>query len=346
MDNKRDGFSLIEVIIAVAILGIVAMSLLSYFSLASNYSSRGRDKQRADMVAQSVIEEINSYNSVDAIEEKLKNATGSAWQIDTLADEVQKESTLTKKMTLDGVDYLAKVKLDYDYVPENEDGDATQAKYNEYATPQLSEVYSPNNIVFSETDEQEVAISNIYHQNTNVSQSTIKSTVERTMCLDFQTDEENAEICHVKAYHEYKYNGKTYTVSLKNEKIEMKQLKNVYLFYQLLRSDVWQESVRIDATALTNEKASEVKIYFIRQKGTNTAPLGYTLQVSGSGNYMQFQYASNNVPIQGITSASQEVIEFQKGNRIAEITVDIYSGEESTFTADNRIVRLQTSKGA
>lgn len=346
MDNKRDGFSLIEVIIAVAILGIVAMSLLSYFSLASNYSSRGRDKQRADMVAQSVIEEINSYNGADDIEENLKNATGSAWQIDTLADETQKESTLTKKMTLDGVDYLAKVKLDYDYVPENEDGDATEAKYNEYATPQLSEVYSPNNVVFSETDEQEVALGNIYHQNANVSQSTIKSTVERTMCLDFYKDEENVEICHVKAYHEYKYNGKTYTVPLKNEKIEMKQLKNVYLFYQLLRDDVWQESVRIDATALTNEKASEVKIYFIRQKGTNTVPLGYTLQVSGSGNYMQFQYASNKVPIQGVPSASKEVMEFQKGNRIAEITVDIYSGEESTFTEDNRIVRLQTSKGA
>lgn len=346
MYNERDGFSLVEVIIAIAILGIIAMSLLSYFSLASNYSSKGKDTQKADMIAQSIVEEINSYQGVDGIETKLENATGSAWTVDSLADNTTKKSKLTKKMSVDGTDYQAKVTLDYNYIPENSDGDETAAKYNDYAMPQLEEVYSKNNVVFSEKDEFQTAISNIVCQNTDVSKTAIENAVKRTMCIDFEKDMTNAEICHVRAYYEYKYDGETYTTVLKDAKIEMDKLEHVYLFYHLLRSDVQHEPVRINASALSNEKASKVKIYFVRQKGSHTPPSGYIIDISGEGNYNLLKYASNNVPMQGITSAPGAVIETKKGNRIAEITVEVYDGNETSFTEKRRIVILQTSKGA
>lgn len=346
MYNERDGFSLIEVIIAVAILGIIAMSLLSYFSLASNYSSAGKDTQKADMVAQSIVEEINSYRGVDKIETKLENATGSAWTVDTLADATTKESKMTKKMTVDGTEYQAKVTLNYDYTPENSEGDETVAKYNEYAAPQLEEVYSPNNVVFSEKDEFSTAVSNIYYQNTDVSKTTIENNIKRTMCIDFSKDAENAEICHVKAYYEYEYGSDMYATILKDEKIELTKLKNVYLFYELLRSDIQHDPVRIQAPDLTIEEAKAIKITFVQQKALFEEPIGYTLDVSGSGNYNQFQYASNDVSMQGITTAPKAFVETEKENRIAEITVEIYDGDETSFTPANRIVVLESSKGA
>ena len=55
MKRQVQGFSLIEVLIAIAILGVASLALLSFFSSANFYSSTGKSTQEADLVTQSVL---------------------------------------------------------------------------------------------------------------------------------------------------------------------------------------------------------------------------------------------------------------------------------------------------
>ena len=67
MKRQVQGFSLIEVLIAIAILGVASLALLSFFSSANLYSSTGKSTQEADLVAQSVLEAV-SYTHLRAHE--------------------------------------------------------------------------------------------------------------------------------------------------------------------------------------------------------------------------------------------------------------------------------------
>ena len=112
MKRQVQGFSLIEVLIAIAILGVASLALLSFFSSANLYSSTGKSTQEADLVAQSVLEEVDSCKTLTDIDSQLMAATGSAW---TLVKKENKQMTLSKKVTLNGSDYQARVLFDYDY---------------------------------------------------------------------------------------------------------------------------------------------------------------------------------------------------------------------------------------
>ena len=111
MKRQIQGFSLIEVLIAIAILGVASLALLSFFSSANFYSSTGKSTQEADLVAQSVLEEVDSCKTLTEIDSQLMAATGSAW---TLVKKKNKQMTLSKKVTLNGSDYQARVLFDYD----------------------------------------------------------------------------------------------------------------------------------------------------------------------------------------------------------------------------------------
>ena len=94
MKRQIQGFSLIEVLIAIAILGVASLALLSFFSSANFYSSTGKSTQEADLVAQSVLEEVDSCKTLTEIDSQLMAATGSAW---TLVKKKNKQMTLSKK---------------------------------------------------------------------------------------------------------------------------------------------------------------------------------------------------------------------------------------------------------
>ena len=81
MKRQIQGFSLIEVLIAIAILGVASLALLSFFSSANFYSSTGKSTQEADLVAQSVLEEVDSCKTLTEIDSQLMAATGSAWTL-------------------------------------------------------------------------------------------------------------------------------------------------------------------------------------------------------------------------------------------------------------------------
>lgn len=342
MRRQSQGFSLIEVLIAIAVLGVVAMALLSFFSSANFYSSTGKSTQKADMAGQSVLEELNACSTFEEIETNLIAATGSAWKLETQND---KKSTLRKDLSVDGSDYQARVTLDYDYATKNTNGDDTSSKFNNYSQPKLKEIYSPNNVVLAETDQFSTAVSHFYYQDTSVAKSTIEGGITRELVVDISKDSEQPKLYRVKASYQYHYNGKNFSVTIKEEKAEAGSLENIYILYNLLRGDILKEPVVVHLDGLSMEEAKKITLYFICQKGAVNPPANYQLDIMGSGNFLQLGYVTNGASAPAVSSRD-DIVEHKTGKRIATVTVDIYDVAETDYTEENRIVRLQTSKGA
>ena len=342
MRRQSQGFSLIEVLIAIAVLGVVAMALLSFFSSANFYSSTGKSTQKADMAGQSVLEELNACSTFEEIETNLIAATGSAWKLETQND---KKSTLRKDLSVDGSDYQAKVTLDYEYSTTDMNGDETKSRFNNYKKPELKELYSPRNVVLAESDQFSTAVSHFYYKDTSVSKSTIESAMTRDMILDVSKDAEKPELYRVKASYQYHYNGGDFVTVVKEEKAEAESLENIYLLYNWLRGDILKEPVTVNLDGLSMEEAKKITLYFICQKGAVNPPANYQLDITGSGNFLQLGYVTNGASAPAVSSRD-DIVSHTTGKRIATVTVDIYDVAETDYTEENRIVRLQTSKGA
>lgn len=347
MQQKRDGFSLVEVIIAVAILAIIATPILAYFTNAAVSTSRGRDTQKANMVAQSVMEEVKSCDSFAQVEQNLVAASGSAWTITNVADiptaTNKGASVLNKNVTLDGVDYKAVVTLDYDYTAASTD----EPLYNDYSVPELKEIYSTSNVVLEETDQEDTALSNYLYSNKDKTRQDIRNNMSRTICMDVVKDKSNPSnpIYTIRGYYRYNYQGEDYDAIIKSTKIESSKLRNIYLFYHLLQKNA-AESVKVNYQGVSQTEAEKIQVYFICQKrtkedGTFDEPQStYSLFVSGEGEYMKSQYFSNGKALSGV-SGKTEFVTSARAKRIAKVTVDVYDPTD----ASKVLVSLHTSKG-
>lgn len=359
MNKNRDGFSLVEVIIAVALLAILCMPILAYFTHASVATSDGKDTHRANMAAQSAAEELKGCETFEQIEEKLAAATGGSvsgakWTIDSAYDGSTKKAALTKLVTEDGFPYQVKVTLDYNYgitdahgnkVDVN--GNEIDADYNDYSMPKLKEVYADTNVVISETDQVDTAVSNFLYSNPSKSESEIKNNMERTLCLN--VSKKNSDIYKVRGYYHYRYtnNGKTYTYSadVEDTEIEISKLENIYFFYNIMKDDA-PEPVEVDFDfAITQAEAEKLHVYFVCQREVKAPKTGYSLNFDTShGQAAWAEYYTNGVATN--LAASSDMIQYDtSGKRIAKILIDVYAGSETSFTEATRIVHLETSKG-
>lgn len=361
MKRQSDGFSLVEVIIAIAVLAIVAMSLLLYFSNASRYTEFGKTKQKADMAAQSVVEELASCTTFDQIENKLVAATGSAWTVVSTPTASKNNYLLSRKITVDNMDYKAMVTLDFDSYKATASATTTPvSKFNDYQAPQLEKVYSDNNVVLEETDQTDAAIGDIFYQvyknNKSSSKTTIRNGLHRTLHIDMSPYSDasgSATLYLVRGRYEYWYEeaGVKYKceMSVKDVKIEQDALQKVYLFYRPISSTLTEETLDIMATGMpAGFDLTEFSYYAVlQQDDAVTPPYGYHLEITSAGAPASVDLKNkvyHNTDV--FTGGSDKLIVHQPKDRIATVTVEVYYEDETDLNEENRIVRVQTSKGA
>lgn len=344
---KREGFSLVEVIIAVTMLAIIAVPIVAYFTNAAVFTAKGKNTQSAGAVAQSVMEELNSCESFEQIEDKLKVATGSAWQVDTKADiptSTSKDaSVLSKDVTLDGSTYKTKVTVDYDYTGDTPE----QPKYNDYQVPQLKEVYADTNVVLEETDQEDMALSHFLYRHKEMTKSTIRGMLSRMLCMDLTKDSTDPAnpIYQIRGYYQYRMQGDSdvYEAEVKGTKIEVSKLNNIYVLYQLLKKDT-PEEIKLTYNGVSQEEAGKINVYYIYQKQTENPTSTYclTVRADSSGEFAKSRYYSNGVPINGAVTGVTDFVTVKNAKRIAKITVEVYDPVDTTKV----LATMQTSKGA
>lgn len=346
--SMKPGFSLVEVIIAVTLLALLAVPILAYFTNAAVSSSRGKNTQKANMAAQTVLEDLNSCDTFEQIEEKITepDASGvpSPWKQKQAYDSTSRTMELERNITVDGYTYQAVVRLDYK--GDSDTYTSLTDRFNNYDEPLLQEVYSKNNVVFAEKDQEEEALSEFLYANPTKKKTDIQASMNRSICLTMQKEMQNGvELYQVAGYYHYTYNGASYDAYLDDTKIQASQLNNMYFFYKAMAGHGDQpEQIQINYDPSVDLAAAQkFKVYFVCQKPKPTG-LNYKLEFSGSGNYTQSTYYTNEIPAT-LSSYKDNLIDSKFGSdpikRIAKITVDVYDQSAST----DSVVHLETSKG-
>lgn len=357
--QQKEGFSLVEMIIAISVLAVLSLPIIAFFTNSHVYTEKGMSEQRANIAAQSVMEELNRYakfgqlENIEAIEQSEIDKgilSEKTWTLDNKAiDGIDAEkSSLTKKITMDGIEYLAKVTVDYaGYKESPKDGSGlpiSNAKYNKHPVPELNEIYSPENVIFAESDQQEIAISDIYHSlQATKSKATIIAGVKRTLYLDVTTTSENGnEIYIVKGYYHYDYNGTTYDSVIDTIKIEKSALKRIYFFYNPLRDNLTEESVFVSYDSGVD--AEKLSVYYIVQENGISLPAGYHLAPQGSGEFLKSYYYTNGVAATTFTHFSNSEINHRTGKRIAKVTISMYHDGTTEFKEENCLATIDSTK--
>ncbi len=378
MKRKADGFSLVEVIIAVAVLAVTVMFLLSYFSGANRYANWGKKTQKADMAAQSVVEELASCTTMEQVENMVtasggswkvasgaswETVSGSSWEVIATPDPSGDNAYyLTREVSADDTNYKARVKLDFAPYEATPPPAATgqAAKFNLYEVPQLEDVYSKHSVVLEETDQTASAtgelVYQVYQDDRSISKSTIENGLKRTMhihILPYADASGGNSLYLVKGYYEYLFEnaGRTYKseMPIKDVKIEKDNLQKIYLFYRpvnaLLENDILDISV--DSSMPAGFNLTDYAFYPILQKDSVNPPSNYQLTVDTSGGTVTsaelLKKVFTNAKLAVGTSAG--LVTRKAEARIAKVTVEIYYEDETVFNEENRIVMVQTSKG-
>ena len=353
--REHEGFSLIEVIIAMAILAILSMPILAYFSNAMVSTSQGRDTHKASMVAQSVVEELNSCATFEQIEDKLKTVSGGAWTVVTAYNDSTGKTELSKDVTEDGTDYTARVTVDYkSYAGAPATTDGPKAKYNDYEMPQLKEVYADTNVVIAETDQTETAVSDFLYQlyaqkKSSVTEADVKKGMERKLHLNVEK-EASGDIYHVVGSYKYSYlpgsQVDDFEAVVEDVKIEKEKLANIYFFYNLLQTNK-TEMVDVDfGSSITSGDVKNLNIYFVCQKPEEKGPKYKLMFEDVTGVELDAQYYTNGITAEGMTVDESGIVTHDnKGKRIAHITVDVYAKGTPISDDSTPIARVETSKG-
>lgn len=359
-----DGFSLIEVILAVAILALVTVPILNYFTNSSLRAIDGRNKQTATMAAENILEELNSYSNYKQI--KALTATAApgapapsetpAWKV-SAAEPGQTQDPqsdyIERKLTINDRNYLAKVRIDYGVYKSGTKtiddaagekigsgtGNVITSEFNDYNIPSPSEVYSESNVVATEDDEIDSALSEFFTTvnasaggasgGGTVSLDQIRQALKRTICVDVSYKDSAKKEYEIRVYYLYEYNtgGSPISteVTLENTCIEKSKFKRVFVFYDPQRVGVTQDSIRVRTGSevpgtqqipvskgdrLAGDEGTvveDMEFYFAVQTSKPTAagkkPVDYTVDVS-VGNAATAKYYTNAGTVLGVTASS------------------------------------------
>ncbi len=270
MKGIKNGFSLIEMVIAIVIIGVLSLPLLAYFSGAAINSSRGSMVQTGEMAAQSIIEEINSYDTYGQLANAAEGAvSGCAFTVDASEPE-DGNDYLLRDITVDDVDMTAKIRIDYDYESPDD------LNYNTYRVPDLRALYTEQNAVAVEEDQTDLSVNEFYYKHEGtISKANIKRNMTRTGEINIVTNAEDEDLFDISAGYEYQHlSDEPVTFTVLKTQILKEDFRCFYFLYDILSEDAGvNEEFNINFSSdITTDEAKEMSIYFICQK-----PEGYRI---------------------------------------------------------------------
>ena len=270
--RNTKGFTLMEVLISIAMVGILFMPLLTFFSHSSKLNINAKNLQRATTVAQSVMEEVRAYNTIHDMCETYEDSTntdlkrvsdfgvgsseisGGALLVEDVSGtkKYEKDKYYFQRTGIesDGKTYSAKIELDttaYD-------------KLNKEGVAVISSLGSGSTAMAVELNETMSALyefqSRNWNKGGNVGIDELVSKLKKTIKIsitDTSTDPNlviTEGMVHLRIYNEYTISDTSIpgcdtpilSANLYNEEVVYDKLKGIYIFYNY---DVYQENTDI-----------------------------------------------------------------------------------------------------
>ena len=96
--SDESGMTLVEVLVAIALISMIVTTFLSFFIQAAKTNNRTSDINRATFIAQAHLETLNQYTSYSEFEEEDLRFDQEGFVIETTID-VPKDNTTTLYLT-------------------------------------------------------------------------------------------------------------------------------------------------------------------------------------------------------------------------------------------------------
>ena len=304
--KDQKGFTLIELILTIAILAVVTIPILSYFTDAAKHNARSRQKQNASVVAQDVLEEFkNTKYSLD--DPDVVCSAQPDWTKGTAPD-AEGVYTLTQDRVMDKNSFKVTAKIKpLKAVASTPTSTALPKNYEKYV---IGTMDSSKDIMASEHGQTYTAAALAY-ANLNaaacaesganpMTMDDIKSHLDCTIVISAKKDSDTTgkpdnDIITVTYRYTYNNGGsatwpagitastKPYEDVVESASINVKKLENIYLFYQPInaRDTILLET---DDENRIELNANDLNLFVIAQNSIPSSAndtAGYTKRPSG-----------------------------------------------------------------
>ncbi len=329
LKRNNQGFSLLEVLLAMAILAIVFVPLMNYFTDSIKYNNMSKIKQKATLLAQNTMEDLKNEASVQAIFSKYEG--NLRWEAKpTVAEATDGMDCVYYGMEeMDGSRYDVKVEVKArtekraEIIPMSLNGDFIAVESG------LERMEAIN--YFAGEDSGDSALIDDISQN-----------MSKTLYLDFNTVDENMVI---HAYSIYTYGvQETAPNTLRNLTIPISELRYVYLFFLDEGAAYGRDE---ETLVVTNANFSQIERVYLVCKNKTAASPGFHLNVSGLSN-MDDNTVVSNAQLEGVAHWRSGLIDEKEVVSCSDVTVSVYPHHEveaERFHEDEKYIQLKSVKG-
>lgn len=254
--GNRKGFTLMEVLVSIALIGILFTPMLAFFTHSAKMNTEVKNMQRANTVAQSVVEEFRSYATIQDLVETYWNDEGTSdkkfltdgtYQKSTKPASIYTDGVFDKKgkyyfleegIVSDGKEYLAKITVEPD----------VYSSLNSKGLSVISSLGSEHTVVAKEEDEtlekiKEYRNLHLNKEGVDLDENYIAEKLKKTMKVVITDTDQSGNaysdgMVHVHIYSEYSLtspisgceNAQVGT-SIYDGLMEESQLQGIYIFY-------------------------------------------------------------------------------------------------------------------
>lgn len=289
-DNR--GFTLVELIIAVAILALVIAPLVANFIQSSKMNLKGRKSLNAMNLAQDIMEGMSGYTAdevVKIVSEVDNDATGTKTLVGSILPNSSAYDDITPlsnpgdqvvKYELENVVTTAGARNEYDVkITLNPTGDEHK-EFNDREYANISEINQYYDAVYThDPSETDSMINELYlASNRAVQKDAFKGKIQRTFTIDIANDgTETAPSYRVSVRRDYEAIGAlAATAGLTSEPPKYANSPNisrmgegqlprsVYIYYQGIENASYNDTPRLDNILINNTTGKEITVYLIR----------------------------------------------------------------------------------
>lgn len=346
------GFSLLEVILSMAILAIISIPLLMYFVDSIRYSALMEKKQQATVLAQAVVEDLKAQ---DRLIVKPEGETG--YTVPYLTDPALGYAIQQNNLLADGTGNISLLHTNENYDVEITLSTDTAANDNTrpviYGIDDTTDVLSVEHNQLNEALAYFVAVNNAYvvanPSAASLSQAEIKNDMTRQIQIEITPYATEYGVC---IYYDYTCENLRGTGSVDTWRtsnlldIKIAELKNIYLLFDQDTSSSARDSIKVSNVSAT-PLSSYPELYLICQNPANNS--GYRLSVelldvsqvihtNIRDGFGQVTYADGT-----INTNTKELTSNTKPVRLIKIKTEIYpKGHSAT---DEPYAVFETTKG-